>query len=330
MKLRFGRREIVAGTIGMGVAAAAGARPSFAQLTPESPNAGGEAPRAGALQPEAIVALAPGEQSIFLAGMMATTLHVAPPGSSPIYVNNPFAGCYASNNGFIGFPITVPVGSTLTGVDFYVYGAPRAGNVAVERYRPDSTGFDAFIFTQTVPAGTGAVSVSATLNEVHTGAEAYTAHLSTTSATNVLRAIRVRYKTPGGVFVPIAPKRVYDSRFNMAPDANGVLASGANRTVSVANGRNAAGAVDVPDLVPTSATAIAYTLTIADTVGSGFLSINPGGDTDVKASAINWTAPGQALANTGVVQLATNRTITAICGGGGATAFLIDVVGYYR
>jgi hypothetical protein len=116
----------------------------------------------------------------------------------------------------------------------------------------------------------------------------------------------------------------------MAPDTNGVLASGANRTVSVADARDVTtGAITGP-LVPATATAIAYTLTATSTVAHGFLAVNPGGVTTVSASTINWTAAASTLANTGVVKIDSTRTITVIAGGPGASAnFIIDIVGYY-
>lgn len=55
-------------------------------------------------------------------------------------------------------------------------------------------------------------------------------------------------------FVPIVPARAYDLRLDMSPDANGRLAGGDDRTISVANGRNATtGTVELPDVVPDGA-----------------------------------------------------------------------------
>ncbi|MEQ1699285.1 MAG: hypothetical protein ABMA25_04200 [Ilumatobacteraceae bacterium] len=121
-------------------------------------------------------------------------------------------------------------------------------------------------------------------------------------------------------------RRAYDSR---KPSAN-PLATGQSRTVSVAtkydiNG-NSLGA-----LVPVGATAIAFNLTVVNTVGSnGYLAINEGGNTTVSASIINWSAAGLTLANSSLVQLNANREITVICGGTATSCnFIIDVVGYY-
>lgn len=128
-----------------------------------------------------------------------------------------------------------------------------------------------------------------------------------------------------GAFHTIVPHRVYDSRW-----ADGPLASGQDRVVSVRNGRSLTGEVDVNDLVPSGATAVSYNLTVTDTVGSGFLSITPGTVTTYAAAAVNWWASGISLGNASVVQIDTNRDVRVFAGGGGSTQFVLDLVGYYR
>ena len=135
-----------------------------------------------------------------------------------------------------------------------------------------------------------------------------------------------------GAFFPISPARVYDSR-KATPSPQAVLASGSNRTLSVANQYHpSTGALVQPDVVPQGATAIAYNLTVVNTVGAGgYLAVNEGGNTVVAASSINWSGPGLSLANASVVKLDDSRQITVICGGAStSTNFILDVVGYYR
>lgn len=130
-----------------------------------------------------------------------------------------------------------------------------------------------------------------------------------------------------GAFHAISPSRVYDSR-SAAPNP-GQLATGANRLVSVADKRDlVTGAVTTANVVPVGATAIFVNVTVADTVGSGFLAVNDGGNNTVAASAINWTA-GQVLANGLAVPLNGSRQVTVIAGGGGSANFILDVSGYY-
>lgn len=138
---------------------------------------------------------------------------------------------------------------------------------------------------------------------------------------------RVAGPGPDGVTVPVRPKRVYDSR--SAAPSPGALASGQNRTISVADGRNLeTGVVDTPNLIPVGATAIFCNVTIADSGGGGFLTINPGGDTTIGSSTINWSGPNQVSANGVLLQLGAGRTVTVACGGGGSTNFILDVAGY--
>jgi len=127
----------------------------------------------------------------------------------------------------------------------------------------------------------------------------------------------------------VTPTRVYDSR--QPRPARGPLVGGQSRTILVADGRAiAGGAVTVPSLVPAGATGIAYNLTVVNTVNQGFLAVNPGTNTSVTASAINWFASGMTVANASVVGIDAGRRMTVIAGGFGSTDFLVDVVGYYR
>lgn len=316
--------------IGAGAATAAITGVPAGSAADGPPNEGAEVDASAppARRTEALAALGPTEQARFYPGIALTPgLGVA--GTTLVYVGNPFAGSYPSPGGWVGIAVDVPVGSVINAVDFSLYGTPRGGSIFVERYLPDTTGFVDTIVSP-VPAGSGATTATLAVNQTFDGTQAFHAYHNGGTATSVCRGIRVRYTPPAaGRLVPITPKRVYDSRQNMAPDANGVLATGSNRTISVANGRDANGVVDAPNLVPAHAVAIAYTLTVADTVGTGFLAVNPGGTTTVSASTINWSSAGQALANSTIVSLGANRTITAVVGGGGSVNFLIDILGYF-
>jgi hypothetical protein len=318
------RRKVMA----VGAAAVAGASvvgrgAGAAAAGASTPNAVAGAAQSSqpAMRLETLPALASGEQSYITPG-------IAMIGSGLItYVSNPYAGEYSTN--WIGIGINVPLGALITGVDFLLYGNPVAGTVNIDKYLPDGAGYVS-AFGPVPVNGTGAQVFSVPIGETFDGSQAYHAFHSSGSGTNVLRAIRVRYIPRDTGFVPVTPTRVYDSRLSMVPDANGAIASGANRTLSIVNGRDAGtGVVNSPNIVPANAAAIAYTLTIANTVASGFLAVNPGGNATVSASTINWSQSGALLANTGVVKIAANGTVTVICGGGGSTDFLIDVVGYF-
>jgi hypothetical protein len=131
-------------------------------------------------------------------------------------------------------------------------------------------------------------------------------------------------------FYPLSPGRVYDSRWVVFGSAK--IASGENRTISVKDRRRISpddGTVDLADFVPVGAKAIAYNLTVADTVGGGFLATTPGDAATFGTSTINWTLTGTNLANGTVVSLDVNRAIKVFAGGGALTHFLVDIVGYY-
>lgn len=147
-------------------------------------------------------------------------------------------------------------------------------------------------------------------------------------ATNTWR--RIAGPTVAGALVPITPTRVYDSR--QALPTPGKLAAGSSRTVSVKDGRDpVGGAVTTPNLVPVGARAVTANVTVVGTVGTGYLTVNPGGTLAVTASTINWFASNQILANGVLLPLNDNRQVTVICGGvaGVETNFIIDVTGYY-
>lgn len=90
-------------------------------------------------------------------------------------------------------------------------------------------------------------------------------------------------------------------------------------------------------ILPTTTVAVAYNLTITQTVSSnGFLAMWPAGTGYPGNSSINWFAPNLTLANGGVASLGTSvnagpGSVTILCLGVPAarTQFIIDVTGYY-
>jgi len=131
-----------------------------------------------------------------------------------------------------------------------------------------------------------------------------------------------------GAFHPVTPGRVYDSR--PAQGGSGPLAGVGNRTISVANRINpVGGAVLENNFVPAGASAVTMNITAVTTVGNGFFTVNPGGNTTVGSSALNWTGP-QTIANGIVATLNATRQLTIIAGNAATSAnFIIDITGYY-
>ena len=144
-----------------------------------------------------------------------------------------------------------------------------------------------------------------------------------------IHGVIYQYLPVGQVFVPISPSRVYDSRIPAYPQS-GPLTPNSSRTISVKDGRNAAGAITSPDVIPAGATAITYNLTVTGPTGPNFVAVTPGGAAGFTASAMNFNGTSD-LANAATVTLGGDREIT-VWGGDqtGSTNVIIDVTGYYR
>jgi hypothetical protein len=309
-------------TVG-GVGAVATAGSAAAAGGPLTSSTGVAAATPGAARP-ALPALSTGERSVYY-GPLGWASYDFSAGSTVVIVGN--YGSRASS-GWLGRAVDLEPGSVITGLDLTLRGSGAvSGAVWLMRSTPDaSPGWT----SQGGVSGAAVGTASESMNQPVTTTEAYSLEVAT-GATSFVAGLRLRYQPPapsGLNLVTITPTRVYDSRYDMAPDADGPIGAGASRTISVANGRSTTtGAVTIPNVVPPTARAIAYTLTVTETTASGFLGVNPGGDTVLHGTTINWLA-GQSLANTGVVGVPPTRRVTVICGNG-STQFLVDVVGYY-
>ena len=134
--------------------------------------------------------------------------------------------------------------------------------------------------------------------------------------------------TTAGSLHTVTPTRVYDSR--SPQPLPGMLDTNQPRTISVADGRKPiSGNVQTVDLVPPGATAIACNITITETIGSGFATVNPGINEVISASTINWSHSDQTMANGIIVGIDDERRITLIAGGGGSTHIIVDITGYF-
>ena len=143
---------------------------------------------------------------------------------------------------------------------------------------------------------------------------------------------RVAGPTGAGGFNAITPIRVYDSRAANPAGNVGILNSGSNRTISVADSRNSSGEVIQTNSIPAGALAVTANVTVTGTTGiGGYLSINPGGNTSEATSSINWFGAGQNIANGLTLTLNTSRQLTVVCGTGTGsnTHFIVDISGYY-
>lgn len=129
-----------------------------------------------------------------------------------------------------------------------------------------------------------------------------------------------------GSFHPVTPFRVYDSR--RIP--GGLLSTATfDETISVKDARDTVTyAVTTTDATPVGATAVSANVAVINTSGNGFLAVNPGGDSNIGASAVNWFA-GARLGNAGIFRLNNNRELQIIAGGNSNFELLVDITGYW-
>lgn len=125
---------------------------------------------------------------------------------------------------------------------------------------------------------------------------------------------------PTGSYFTVSPCRLLDTR---TADQTPALASAAIRAVTV-TGRCA---------VPTSAQAIAVTLTVTGGTGGGHLSLFPGNLTVPATAALNFAAM-QTRSSNAIASLATNGAgtlgLSAFVGGDGTVEAIVDVFGYFE
>lgn len=236
----------------------------------------------------------------------------------------------SSGSGVVRGALRLPAGATLWQIDFYGY---ASGATTQSPFFED---FDAYTGTlnqssfPTSSSGPGLIHSTLSFSSGLTLAarhEWFVADFAATAASSAFVGAVYQYTLPTLSLVPISPTRVYDSRCTGGP-----LAKGATRTISVTTAIDsstcAAGATNV---VPDGAKAIAYNLTITQTVNAGNLSVYPAGGSS-SASAINWFGSGQSLANAGSVPISSGRQVTVAAGGtsGSQTHFIIDITGYYE
>ena len=135
---------------------------------------------------------------------------------------------------------------------------------------------------------------------------------------NVAGGVNYFYVPPRPGFYATNPARVYDSRLG-----GGRIVSGETRLISVATSTTSTA------VVPATASAVLYKLTVTNNSGAGYLALFPGGTTWPGNSFINWVT--STVANGGVAVLGTgtfDRQINVFCSGS-TTDFIVDITGYY-
>jgi hypothetical protein len=266
--------------------------------------------------------------SIFYPGIQLTAGHPEET-CGLLFIADTAQGAFPSiSGGYVGTSLSVPAGSFISQVVFFLYQLQGQQRCDVQIYKPGAAGLP-FVVSTSV-AGTGIVTKAYALNHTLAPSEAIAAFSWgggwAPGTYAVCRGIRVDYSPPGlvggasgdGSFVPIVPSRVYDSRLG-----DGALHDGEQRIVSVATSTTGQRAV------PPSVRAVALTVTVTETTGSGgYVAVFPAGTTWASTSSVNWFGPGQNLA-TAVLCGVDGASRVTVRGGVNPTQVVLDVTGYF-
>lgn len=135
-----------------------------------------------------------------------------------------------------------------------------------------------------------------------------------------------------GVYVPLSPSRVLDTRYNNIPvngfvNARGALTFNVPRTVIVWNQFPSNPAINVPS----TAIAITGNVTVTGGNATGFVTLEPDPLLSPGTSTINFVA-GQTIANAFVAKLSSAGAISAIAESmskGLRVQVILDITGYF-
>ena len=203
-------------------------------------------------------------------------------------------------------------------------GVPTSGvsgvalNVTVDQ--PTSTGF-----LTVWPAGENRPNASthnftpgvtgANLVLAKVGAGGQVSIFNSDGTTHVIADVIGYFSNSGGAFVPVAPKRIIDTRSGVGGPAaqvgpGGVLA------MAVANASP----------VPPSAKAVIVNITTVNSTSGGFITVWPTGAGQPLASTLN-PRPGSPVPNQAYLRLGSGGSLNAF-NAAGSTDIIVDVFGY--
>jgi hypothetical protein len=232
-------------------------------------------------------------------------------------------GLYRTNQGvyctggFVVAPLNIPPGAKFAGLTAYdTSSAGQSRFVAAQDIIAQTT-------TGVASGNTSAGFQSITLiptNQyaVNSFVRLFVQVLPSGDTNNVAGGVNYSYVPARPGFYAISPARVYDSRL-----AGGRIVSSETRLISVAT------SITSTAVVPATASAVLYNLSVTNNSGAGYLALFPVGTTWPGNSSINWVS--STVANGGEVALGAgtfDRQINVFCSGS-STDFILDIAGYY-
>ncbi|MCU1395085.1 MAG: hypothetical protein JWM34_3513 [Ilumatobacteraceae bacterium] len=132
--------------------------------------------------------------------------------------------------------------------------------------------------------------------------------------TQVVADVIGYFSSTGGLFVPVAPQRLVDTRQGLG----GFTAMGAGETHPMA--------MSTGDPVPTNATAVVVNVTSVDSTIPGYVTVWPTGVDIPLASTLN-PRPGAAVPNQAYLRTGAGGQLNAL-NSAGSTDLIVDVFGY--
>jgi hypothetical protein len=316
------RRQLLLGGTVLGAATLTGSAPAAA--SDEAPNLGptdsGEPPQTAPAETQNVPARIPGTEMVTIYGVEGTAPYTS---ASPQY--STYGAWVSAHDGPIAKRLPLPAGSRIRRLHPCGYSSSGVRPMTWNLYRIEPTTTATMMFvsewskTYTV---NGFLLASEDVNILIQPGYAYemwTWVYNTSSPYSYDRGVTVQYYAPAGMFFPISPLRVYDSRVS-----GGRIYSGQERLVSVRTQLGTGTTV-----VPQGARAVALNVTLDATQATGWLSVRPQGTSFDGTSSINWFTSNEIIANGVTSQLGGDREVRVRGGGGGSTHFLFDVVGYY-
>ena len=134
--------------------------------------------------------------------------------------------------------------------------------------------------------------------------------------THVVADVVGYFSATGGVFVPVSPQRIVDSRNGIGTGVTGPLGQSSNNSVEVAG----------VGPVPSGATAAVVNVTSVNSTASSYIAVWPTGAAKPTASTLN-PRPGVPVPNLAYLKLGAGGRLS-LYNNSGSTDYIVDVFGY--